>query len=50
MKSAFWILSHKKGPGFDKTGRLDIRVEPDTRLKRVSGTDKALLPVRVSYE
>ncbi len=23
---------------------LGIRVEPDTRLKRVSGTDKALLP------
>ncbi len=23
---------------------LEIRVEPDTRLKRVSGTDKALLP------
>ncbi len=23
---------------------VSIRVEPDTRLKRVSGTDKALLP------
>ncbi len=23
---------------------MSIRVEPDTRLKRVSGTDKALLP------
>ncbi len=23
---------------------IDTRVEPDTRLKRVSGTDKALLP------
>ena len=26
-----------------KSGLLIIRVEPDTRLKRVSGTDKALL-------
>ncbi len=24
--------------------KVNIRVEPDTRLKRVSGTDKALLP------
>ncbi len=25
-------------------GKVNSRVEPDTRLKRVSGTDKALLP------
>ncbi len=28
----------------DGVDMVDIRVEPDTRLKRVSGTDKALLP------
>ncbi len=26
------------------SGSINNRVEPDTRLKRVSGTDKALLP------
>ncbi len=32
------------GYAFFRCFRLIFRVEPDTRLKRVSGTDKALLP------